>query len=310
MKAKARSYFRQVAEPVPPNQPTIGARRGAYLRTGRPIDVPVILEQNPVESNPVTPARKKSLAPQPSWREFVQVDYGPSSPEPVQRLRDSLDSAAERDTGTAEEVATQTKRKAKPQVDERSGFSTITKAVQTPAETRTVGHDAVIDSSNILGVSQRPPGKPVAPSPGPASPIAGRLDLPSAAELMRTNTDAVPPMGPKEILVVQPNNTRAAQDATTLHSEKRRGPETSTGEQSVFRQQPRGFDDGRPVERSARASVHIGTVEVRSIVVQPPAPPTAPATPQTAVQPMRSARAGTVEPLTRSLAWSFGLVQG
>jgi hypothetical protein len=67
----------------------------------------------------------------------------------------------------------------------------------------------------------------------------------------------------------------------------------------------------------ARASVgsrvHIGTVEIRAALSQPPverpiaAPPTQ--TRESRTAPAR-AQSGAAEPLARGLSWSYGLVQG
>jgi hypothetical protein len=54
--------------------------------------------------------------------------------------------------------------------------------------------------------------------------------------------------------------------------------------------------------------VHIGTVEIRAVLPQPPAPPVA-FRPMTESVPAR-ARSVAEEPLGRGLAWSYGLIQG
>lgn len=57
--------------------------------------------------------------------------------------------------------------------------------------------------------------------------------------------------------------------------------------------------------------VHIGAVEVRSVVSQPaPMPVQAPQQPAAETAVGRSTSGRTAEPLARPLAWSFGLVQG
>ena len=54
--------------------------------------------------------------------------------------------------------------------------------------------------------------------------------------------------------------------------------------------------------------VHIGTVEIRAVLPQPPAPPVPPR-PMPEAAPSRG-RSGSDDPLGRGLAWSYGLIQG
>jgi hypothetical protein len=67
------------------------------------------------------------------------------------------------------------------------------------------------------------------------------------------------------------------------------------------------------VRADAGPRVHIGTVEVRMSLPQPPAPPPAPIAPTFAQNngaTQARGRSGAAEPLARGLEWSYGLVQG
>jgi hypothetical protein len=64
---------------------------------------------------------------------------------------------------------------------------------------------------------------------------------------------------------------------------------------------------------SVGSRVHIGTVEIRAVLPQPPVVrPTAAPPAQTRESRTAQARAhsGAAEPLARGLSWSYGLVQG
>jgi hypothetical protein len=102
-------------------------------------------------------------------------------------------------------------------------------------------------------------------------------------------------------------------------------PPVATGEESLVLREPRGFelqapgpveqpaqrlmiDDGSRAQEPRESSgprVHIGTIEVRTVIPKP-APGSAPSAEavRTSVQPRPTA------PLARGLAWSYGIVQG
>jgi hypothetical protein len=154
----------------------------------------------------------------------------------------------------------------------------------------------------------RPPAIAAAPPgvPRQGASSAAPVSAPEPA-LTRTPTAAPPAVSPPdqdqavpEMPFVAPVGV-ASQPAATAAS-----PESSTRDRSSPRTQLRSEREA-PHEHavattptSARTSIHIGTIEVRT----PPAATPAPAPPQ--VRPQRSLPAA---PLSRSLTWRYGLPQ-
>lgn len=89
-------------------------------------------------------------------------------------------------------------------------------------------------------------------------------------------------------------------------TKSRRSGEDRTSDPGDGKRSPANQADA--VKRPAEGRrVHIGTVEIRAVLPQTPAPPA----PRPMLEPTVSrGRSGSDEPLGRGLAWSYGLVQG
>lgn len=284
MKRRARGYLSQVADPVLPNQPLLSARSNPHSYTAfRPAALPMIQELD------------ETL--------------------PLQAATDSV-----------------------PRATKNAGAASITKFAAARSESH-IGPISSVWYSNRATVA----GSRTVPSHinndlniGPREAVE-HADIPPAMQPSGSQSQSrlehhqlhqAPHSLNEESFPEQQNRQSSAAPSTESHAEDLNAPaETSArGARSAKHSAtPPRYVDSRQfgqtpltpqIPRKERHSsgrqtrVHIGAVEIRSVVSQPASMPAlAPQQPAETVAG-RSASGRTAEPLARPLAWSFGLVQG
>ena len=298
MKRNARGYLSQVAEPVLPNQPLLSARRGAHWRSAfNASQIPVVQESKETSPQQVVTARTSqfhsSASQAPSFTPLgtdsggelpqVVVDANrgtdrtskPAGDSPREYIPAKPDEAAEQLHFTERAIAdsSRSERSPDPAPMQPQKYLEHTTVHQFPQS---------VDERRVA--EQQKTESPAAPSPN----HRGRdVPVPAAAPLKRGPVSLVSQRSPEVVSThqIEPSPQQRLQF-----------PRTPRSEHHSNRHETR---------------VHIGTIEVRSVISQPTPMPVQNLPQQVTESPVRhSGVQRPAEPLARPLAWSFGLVQG
>ena len=300
-RANARGYFSQLAEPLPPGEPVLTARPGSLISAGPKHSlVPAIEDRFEIAPSPWTPLsheasrarRETPVASTESQPQEASASHADRAPAPLPR-------------GEATAVA---RAGARRHPEARRDEAPLPRATSSasPLTPRQAAQD--LDSERGRGFNPRI--KPTESMPGPPRRIPERRSAPISPEAPSFSAAAKPVAAGGFRAEVKRAAPAPLEVAGENGAERKAAPKAM----AAWRAQPAllpiaAAEEGRA---SVGSRVHIGTVEIRAVLPQPPverpiaAPPV-----QTRENRTVQARAQSgAEPLARGLSWSYGLVQG
>jgi hypothetical protein len=284
MTRKAPSYLRQLAQPVPAGGAVLSVPRRVRGRVSEKFGlagVPVIQDAEETIAAPLT-SRHVPLAASALRRESSKPAAEVETAGPAARHIVTSHIEATRPAAAVEknaEVRLESKPRAKTVAAPREESAAATQDMRGERE-RSVSAEAV------------PQRKPTTAQTMEAAVVSQRAEKSEAER--KDEAVAVAVEMRREVLRVERERVIES-DVRPLEAKPQRAS------------QPASQSEPKPAEQ--RASIHIGTVEVRIVTPAPPAP--APM-PQSTIE-SQPARLGPPTPapsLARSLAWNYGLVQG
>jgi hypothetical protein len=302
----SRGYLQQLAQPIAPGQTVLTARPGAaaFATEAGPV-VPVI------EDHFQMPARTVS-APDASQG---RVNWPGINQHSVGQTIEAVERAVGEDATARARPADA--RHQTPQPPAVSANADIRASDSPAAASRKTSAGAPREASFIAQPLPAVASRMVADRREPAQ--ARTPDSPGAEESI-AQAPAESPLRTKANShaeqVVQ--DKKAAKDALPSQSARQDYPTERT---AIERATEAAFAMKAPQQKekpdvqsqvAAGPRVHIGTVEIRMKLPQPPAPPAAPISSlaQNNAAMHGRGRSGSAEPLARGLEWSYGLVQG
>jgi hypothetical protein len=302
-KPAAQRYLSLLAEPVPRGEAALAVRRGAQRREGSellaaPVTDPPFVQDEAVISQATArrqPGRKKASPVPAPYNDLATAASGIANAHWPVRLPDRQSETAsnarvETVVGPPEshavEAQTPTRRPAPAATPVNAKFFSQPPPVQEPQ----AKHEAAAVDRHTAFLGPVADRAVPAPRVAAVNAIAAETEKPTMREYGREN------------LI----------DRANVAEPKVPGTE------GIFREpQSRDKVSHHPVETSAMTGtrVRIGTVEIRNVIAQPSAAqaalfPKAAGPVPARVSDRPAARTSDGESLSRSLAWSYGLVQG
>jgi hypothetical protein len=313
-KKPACGYLEQLAQPEPPGQPLLSVRLGAARLGALEPSMPLIEETMEIVGEPVRrpmePPMLRQTEEHPLVNGIAQPRVAPLNTSAISQAVDvpvpphrTPPVAAQRVLST-EPAGEQTRVEVSGDFQERQRSVPVSKAPQSKAaddwrDDRVLPVSAPPQPQPTAATSERIASAMPEPAKQTAETFATHFAEPSAgSSLLAENESAhVDPLepgpSPKPAAAVpdEPDRPPAMPRQVGKEETARMGREPQM-------QQPPG--------KSAAAQgprVHIGTIEIRTAIPQPPVPPA-----ERIVE--RRAPAGAPQRLARGLAWRYGLVQG
>lgn len=291
-------YLSQLAQPEPPGGRVLSVRRGAFRLGAERFAVPVIQEGVAVVNPPIQP-RVPNSERLPIAARAEDEDRPPQVDVSAAFLPEVIDATPGYTHEKAIEAKTTSNRFVRP--EQGSGrppeavapvaadvAAKAAEPMRAESEPRRVHPDLERPIVAPGAVKAAPPANQDMPLGAAAQPIMETVGVRgSHGKGLRTPSVAEPPPGREK---------PPAREQLHNHAQETVAASSAESTKNAYREQ----------RQANRSRVHIGTVEIRSVIsppVAPPAPPQRPAESQ-------MARAAATEPLARGLAWSFGLVQG
>ena len=321
-KAKARGYFSQLAEPLPPGEPVLTARPGALPSVGPERSlVPMIEDRFEVAPSPWTPLSHEA------WRARRETPVASTEPQTLEasaRRADRTPAPLPRGeaTAVAREGGRVTRQPAREGARRQPDASrNEAPAIATPdlRGERAAAQPKMEPAATVTATRGTSSASPLTPKEAAQEPDSegggGFNPRIKPAESARA---LAPERRSRPISPEAPSFSAAAKPiaAGGFRAEvKRAAPEPLevAGENGAERKAAPEAAAAEKGRASVGSRVHIGTVEIRAALPQPPVErPIAAPFAQTRESRTAQARAqsGAAEPLARGLSWSYGLVQG
>jgi len=302
MKSKAPSYLRQLAQPVPMGGAVLSVPRRARGRVSEKFGlagVPVIQDAEETMATPLmsrdVPVAVSAARQAASKPVVAEIEAAGSAPRRVVTRRVDASRPAAAAAKPAEvklEPKPRVKTAAAPR-EEASAFAPLQQRMEEAAQDvrgereRSVSPDAVPQSKS----------QNMQPITSPMEAVAAAR---SAEKRAAEQKDAAVDMHRDVLRVERTERERVIEsEIRSLEAKPQREPQAA----------PQFAPQAEPKPAEQRASIHIGTVEVRVVTPAPPAPLPLPQR-QVESQPSRLAPPAPAPSLARSLAWNYGLVQG
>jgi hypothetical protein len=313
-KAAAQRYLSLLAEPVPQGAAPLAVRRGVQRREGSErlappvietlIDSPVIQEETVVRQ----PLPRPETAPALPFNDLITpaVTAGGRSPVHPGRLSQTLD-LAENSVANLRENKTPASQMPDQQLMPRSTGISDSAGVFERAGSNVARDERVASSAEATGLFRQS-------ADPPAVNERERVEVHTTAErAVPAATEAAEEEARAQTATATARETiREKKVIERVTVPESKVPSTAEG---VLRpQQLRETPRDRVGEASATSGtrVRIGTVEIRNVFAKPAAqvvlPQAAPV--QRNASERQTTQRGGGEPISRGLAWSYGLVQG
>lgn len=300
-KTGARSYLQQLAQPIAPTETVLSAR---------PVAAAIITETSPV----VPLIEDRFEMPDGAWTVV------PPSPVPARRERLAMSVAPVSPTVEAEDGSVTRDAKAQHVFDRpakaRGAYADNQgrmAAAISPSESVSAG-----DVTVVAPQSQRERAWREGSSVAQSSVVETRLHHSSGtgddSAQFRSESGAArqneSDTNPERVVEKRPALSAWSQYPQQGYIPERIANQPATATTSGPATAQSAKSEGRT---DAGPRVHIGTIEIRAVLPQPPAPPPvvmAPSQAQNNGVAQGRGRSGQAEPLARGFDWSYGLVQG
>jgi hypothetical protein len=317
-----RGYLQQLAQPVAPGETVLKARPGAAHAIETGPTMPVIEDHFEMQDGARTVVTRGAARARREPPAFSQEHSAPAIKEvdtraPADVIPRQAAKAGKRIAASGAKRHTSDAGHSEPVLppatvmhNRHAGDSSLPSArmpiVRVQSEESSVGRTARAEQGReVAGRRVTEPARTPRSSRAEESNVRHEAEPRPALRTERVS-DPTPPLRETATTKLPPSQfTR--QD----YEKERTAIEPVTEAASTTRAR---LPEGRhEVRVDAGPRVHIGTVEVRMSLPQPPAPPPAPIAPtfaQNSGATQARGRSGAAEPLARGLEWSYGLVQG
>jgi hypothetical protein len=321
-RARTRGYLSQLAEPLPPGEPVLTARSCPLLSAGPGHSLaPVIEDRFEVAERSWTPLARKAprmrreapVASTELGRQETSPSHEDRAPTPLPRGEATVvvrerGRVAQQPTDEGASRQPEALRNEAPAPRATSSASPLTPkqaAQELDAEGGGGFNPRIKPTESTRALAPERPSTPISPDTPSVSAASNavaaggfRAEVKRAALApLEVAGEIGPPAENAENRVFSAELPRAAKSSVAGRSQPALLPVAAA-------------KDGRA---SAGSRVHIGTVEIRSILPQPPVARPIAAPPAQTIEsrtPPTRAQSGAAEPLARGLSWSYGLVQG